>query len=142
MVTESLAVRKYVCCRSNSEADVYHHGVHECVAMTKKNQRPTDIVENALLVDTTATPAQIQRNCVMSALNSQQSWEVIDSLIEQTSSNRKISNEKTKQMKTIQPQKGFPGLLELKKFSDEKDQLLLFCVDRTIKWYSRPPSYR
>ena len=36
--------------------------------LDKKQQHPTNIVKDALLVDTTATPAQIQRNCVMSAL--------------------------------------------------------------------------
>ena len=50
--------------------------------------------------------------------------------MKQSASLRKISHEKVKQKKVLQPSEGFEAVEELKRFTDMKDELLIHNIDK------------
>ena len=68
-----------------------------CMQSKEQQINQTSIIVNdALAVNLTLTPSQMQSNCVISALSSRASWNDVDVLIEESASLKKISNEKNK----------------------------------------------
>ena len=120
--------RKYTAFCSDTEADVYHYGIHNCTAKGY-SQRPSYLVAKAISSDPGIKPANIQNNAVVSLLRNRESWEEIGKMVESTYSLKRISNEKVKQMKLIQPKEGFDSIKGLKAFTNEKDKSLIYKVD-------------
>ena len=114
----------------DTEADVYHYGEHTCRAQLNKGYRHRTIVDNAMAVDMSLTPSQIQGNSIVSVLRDRRSWNEIDQVLSETTSLRKISNEKAKHKKIAQPNDGLEAIEELKLFTDIRDNLFIYEVNK------------
>ena len=126
--------RKYTCFISNTEADIYHNGQHTCKAKNNKSNRPASIANDTLAVDLTLTSSQMQNNCVISALSSRTSWDEVDILIDESASLKKISNEKIKLKRALQPSDGIEAVVSLKEYTDIKDKFLIFKIDENDQY--------
>ena len=132
--------RKYTCFISDTEADIYHHGQHTCKAKNNKSTRPASMVNDALAVDLTLTPSQMQSNCVISALSSRTSWDEIDVLIKESASLKKISNEKIKLKRALQPSDGIEAVVSLKEYTDMRDKFLILKIGENDQYVFKTSS--
>ena len=89
-----------------------------------KVKKINDFVNNAISVNPSLTPEK--RYSVKVARKEILGW----SQVKETASLRKIANEKAKIKKTIQPLEGFDEVEATKYFSDERDNLLIYKIDR------------
>ena len=86
----------------------------------------SQLVTTALSNDILTKPSKIQSNAIISLLRNRSSWDDIDELVRETASLRKISNEKIKQKKILEPSQGFPDVKELKDFVDLRDKYFIY----------------
>ena len=78
--------RKYIAFKTDTAADVFHYGKHKCKPKASKMFRPSGIVDRALSIDLSLTPAQIQGNSIVTKLREKRSWSEIDQVVEETAS--------------------------------------------------------
>ena len=98
------------------------------------------MVNDALAVDLTLTPSQMQSNCVISALSSRTSWDEIDVLIKESASLKKISNEKIKLKRALQPSDGIEAVVSLKEYTDMRDKFLILKIDENDQYVFKTSS--
>ena len=89
----------------------------------------------------TATPASIQSTAIISAIRQRKSWNDIMTTTKNVNSCCLILDEKKKQRKTIEPQGyGFDAVISLKRFTDEKDTLLLYEISENARYVFKSSS--
>ena len=91
-------------------------------------------MSSAITVDIALTPSQMQGNEFISDLRGNKSWSDVEETVRQTSSLIRISNEKNKQKKVLQPCDGFDTIEELKAYTDTKDKLLIYDINNNDQY--------
>ena len=120
--------RKYIAYISETEADIYHYGQHNCTAKSTFVW-PTSVVSEAMTYDFNVKPSKIQSNTIISKLCNRDSWDNVQNTVKEMASLRKISNDKIKIKTSLQPLEGFSAVHELKAYTDVKDKLLIYKID-------------
>ncbi|XP_066927735.1 uncharacterized protein [Clytia hemisphaerica] len=123
------SARKYTAFRSDSEAYVYHIGLHTCYAKQQHN-RPASIVQEAVQRDANVRPRQIQTMSILSDLRARKNWSEVESNARKVLNVKNLSNEKIKQKKVMEPHGGsFEAVRNLKTYTDTQDPLLIKTID-------------
>ena len=92
-------------------------------------------------INPTAIPASIQSTAIISVIRQRKSWNDIMTTTKNVKSCHLISDEKKKQRKTIEPQGyGFHAVISLKRFTDEKDTLLLYEISENAQYVFKSSS--
>ena len=107
---------------------------HSCPTKSNHIDRQYSIINRAITVNKALTPSQIQGNAIISDLRGRKSWEDVEETVKKTSSVKKISNEKIKQQKVIQPFDGLDAIEELKLYTDTKDKLLTYDLNKNAQY--------
>ena len=130
----SCSARKYIASVNATKAHIYHIGSHTCEAKAL-NERPVDLVSNAMNVDPQIKPSTIQGTAILSAMRSRKSWQEIDMIVKKVKDKKAISNEKIKQKQQIEPHgTSYAALCEYKKYTDQKDPFLLHTINENHQY--------
>ena len=121
--------RKYTAFKGGC-AHIFHHGTHTCEAK-QLEQRPVELVASSIAVNPSVKPSTIQGNAILADMRSRKSWNDVQTTVKRVANKRAIANEKAKQKKQVL-QKGdnFEAVKEYKKYTDSKDDLLVYVVDK------------
>ena len=124
--------RKYTAFKGD-KAYIFHIAKHTCAAKPKADT-VSNYVENVLKINPIATPASSQITAIILAIRKRKSWNDIMTTTKNVNSRRLISGEKKKQRKTIEPQGyGLDAAISLKRFTDEKNPLLLYEISKNAQ---------
>jgi len=97
----SCDARKYIAFLSETSANIFHYGIHQCSAKVT-NQRAEDIVSQAISVDMSIKPSAIQ-------------------VARRLTDKKAIANEKVKQRQKLYPKaEGYDAVKEYKSYTDER----------------------
>eukprot|EP00112_Aurelia_sp_Birch-Aquarium-sp1_P005421 Seg1616.2 transcript_id=Seg1616.2/GoldUCD/mRNA.D3Y31 product="hypothetical protein" protein_id=Seg1616.2/GoldUCD/D3Y31 len=120
--------RKYTAFKGSC-AHVFHHGTHTC-AVKQVEQRPVELVASSIAVNPSVKPSAIQGNAILADMRKRKSWNDVQSTVKRVANKKAIANEKTKQKKHFLPKgDNFEAVKEYKKYTDLKDELLVYVVD-------------
>ena len=104
--------------------NIFHYGIHTC-GDRQRNQRPTELVSDAITVNIRIKPSQIQGHAILKAIRERKSW------AEKSVTNKPaISNKKIKQRQKMQPLgTRFLAVKNYKEFTDMDDELYMYKGD-------------
>ena len=112
--------RKYIATFKKT-AHVYHYGKHTCQA--KQIIDNSELVSQALMVSPTVKPSAIQAGVVLNALRARKPWIEVKREAMKATDKKKLSNEKVKQQKKLNPYGfGFEAVKDLKQYTDMNDK--------------------
>lgn len=123
------SARKYTAYVGENEARIFHIGKHTCEASLNPTA-PRNLIQQSLLADPRVTPSTIQNNAILTAIRSRCDVSDVSRIAHEVSCKKKISNEKIKQKKAMYPEGSkFHAVIDLKKYLDSLDELLIYKVD-------------
>jgi len=112
----SCDARKYIAFLSETSANIFHYGIHQCSAKVT-NQRAEDIVSQAISVDMSIKPSAIQGK----AMRERIPWNEISRVARRLTDKKAIANEKVKQRQKLYPKaEGYDAVKEYKSYTDER----------------------
>ena len=104
---------------------MYHYGYHICQAKDARKDLSGNVTK-AIAINPIIKPSEIQSNAILADLRGRKKWEDVNKTVKRVTNVRKISNEKIKMVKKLQPSsKGFPGVKALQSYLAEKDRFLM-----------------
>ena len=133
-VFQDCSAKKFVAFINDTKAHVFHEGFHTCEA--KNNvERPVDTVVEAMLLNPLVRPAEIQSNAILSDLRNQRDWTDVKNTVKKLTNIKRVSNEKIKQKKQIQPHgQSFSAVKELRTYVNENDKFLIYDVSESAQY--------
>ena len=130
----SCDARKYIAFVDDNEAHVFHYGEHTCEAKAASN-RPTDLVQKAVMADPNTKPTEIQSNAILSDLRRKKGWAEVKETVKRVTNIRSISNEKVKQKKVIQPTgQSYKAIREFQDYVSENDKYLIYEINENLQY--------
>ena len=122
-------VRKYIGI-NDLTANIFHNGIHTC-GDRQRNKIPTELVSDAFTINPRIKPSQIQGHAILNAMREKRSWAEIKKTVKSLTNKKRISNEKIKQRRKIQPLgSSFLAVKDYKEFTDMDDELYVYKVDK------------
>ena len=95
-----------------------------CISISRKDF--TEKVAKAITTNPIIKPSEIWSNAILADLRDRTKWEGVNKTVKSVTNVTKISNEKIKMVKKLQPSsKGFPGVKGLQFYLAEKDRFLM-----------------
>ena len=89
----------------------------------------------AIAINPIIKPSEIQSNAILADLRDRKKWEDVNKTVKSVTNVRKISNEKIKMVKKLQPSsKGFPGVKALQPYLAEKDSFLMYEINENSQY--------
>ena len=108
------------------------------VTMPVKQKAPVRILQKvakAITINPIIKPSEIQSNAILADLRDRKKWEDVNKTVKSVTNVRKISNEKIKMVKKLQPSsKGFPGVKALQPYLAEKDSFLMYEINENSQY--------
>ena len=103
------------------------------VTIPVKQKAPVRILQKVakpITINPIIKPSEIQSNVILADLRDRKKREDVDKTIKSVTNVRKISNEKVKMVKKLQPSsKGFPELKALQPYLVERDRFLMYKIN-------------
>ena len=122
-------VRKYIGI-NDLTANIFHNGIHTC-GDRQRNKIPTELVSDAFTINPRIKPSQIQGHAILNAMREKRSWAEIKKTVKSLTNKKRISNEKIKQRRKMQPLgSSFLAVKDYKEFTDMDDELYVYKVDK------------
>ena len=89
----------------------------------------------AITINPIIKPSEILSNAILADLRDRKKWEDVSKTVKCVTNVRKISNEKIKMVKKLQPSsKGFPGVEALQPYLAEKDRFLMYEINENSQY--------
>ena len=103
-----------------------------------KQKAPVRILQKvakAITINPIIKPSEIQSNAILADLRDRKKWEDVNKTVKSVTNVRKISNEKIKMVKKLQPSsKGFPGVKALQPYLAEKSRFLMYKINENSQY--------
>ena len=92
----------------------------------------------AIAINPIIKPSEIQSNAILADLRDRKKWEDVNKTVKSVTNVRKISNEKIKMVKKLQPSsKGSPEVKALQPYVVEKYRFLMYEINGNSQYVSR-----
>ena len=129
---EEWSARKYIAFINDFKACVYHYGYDTCQAKGSRK----DLAESGKSYNNKSNnKTKIQSNAILADLRDKKKWEDVNKTVKSVTNVRKISNEKIKMVKKLQPSsKMFSGVKALQPYLAEKDRILMHKINENSQY--------
>ena len=108
------------------------------VTIPVKQKAPVRILQKvakAITINPIIKPSEIQSNAMLADLRDRKKREDVDKTVKSVTNVRKISDEKIKMVKKLQPSsKGFPGLKAPQPYLVERDRFLMYKINENSQY--------